>query len=270
MRVNLAKLKYFSALQIEKRSHSNSRRLMSPFALIRIGDVTEWRLEELQGYEVNHSFNDEGYFDRLNQDDSTINLLLGSRSFYEGWDSNRPNVIMYINIGTGTDAKKFILQSVGRGARIEPLGGYRKRFRDLFVSGVLSEEEKVLFHQVKDETLPLESEFIFGTNRSALETVISELDQEDDQPDSHEIKLQKNQEEIRDKMLLIPVFKDQDRNLYHQRNLAKFSLSTRNLSQMQEYLNYISDDRVLLALYNTTPEQIESIPLIIKQLSRSL
>jgi type III restriction enzyme len=46
---------------------------------------------------------------------------MGSRSFYEGWDSNRPNVANFINIGVGTDARKFILQSVGRGVRIEPL-----------------------------------------------------------------------------------------------------------------------------------------------------
>jgi type III restriction enzyme len=30
---------------------------------------------------------------------------MGSRSFYEGWDSNRPNVANFINIGVGTDAR---------------------------------------------------------------------------------------------------------------------------------------------------------------------
>ena len=53
-------------------------------------------------------------------------MLLGSRSFYEGWDSNRPNVINMINIGK-QDAKKFVLQGIGRGIRIEPLQGERKR-----------------------------------------------------------------------------------------------------------------------------------------------
>jgi len=50
-----------------------------------------------------------------------VNILMGSRSFYEGSDSNRPNVANFINIGVGTDARKFILQSVGRGVRIEPV-----------------------------------------------------------------------------------------------------------------------------------------------------
>ncbi|MHB8280303.1 MAG: hypothetical protein ACYDIA_22015 [Candidatus Humimicrobiaceae bacterium] len=44
--------------------------------------------------------------------------MMGSRSFYEGWDSNRPNLLLFVNIGVGSDAKKFVLQSVGRGVRV--------------------------------------------------------------------------------------------------------------------------------------------------------
>lgn len=86
-----------------------------PFALIKIGDVSGWLKNEFAGYEVQERFEDETYFENLNREDSDINILMGSRSFYEGWDSNRPNVINFINIGMGQDAKKFILQSVGRG-----------------------------------------------------------------------------------------------------------------------------------------------------------
>jgi len=229
------------------------------FALIRIGDISNWLSQELSGYEINHRFNDEGFFERLNQPTSSITMLLGSRSFYEGWDSNRPNVIMYINIGMGTDAKKFILQSVGRGARIEPLAGYRKRYRELHTSGVLYEAEETIFHQVKHDILPLESEFIFGTNRDALKTVVKELDQEDEYPGSREISLRLNKKSIGERLLLIPVFRQQDRLLYYQRDLAKFSLSQENLDQLKRYLEYLEDDRLLLALYDISPRQIESI-----------
>jgi len=229
------------------------------FALIRIGDVSEWLTHELAGYEVNRRFSNEGFFDQLNQPDSSINLLLGSRSFYEGWDSNRPNVIMYINIGTGTDAKKFILQSVGRGARIEPLPGYRKRFAHLYVSGVLSEHEADTYKQVKGDIMPLEGEFIFGTNRQALETVIEEINQEDELSGSREISLRLNQDALDDHLLLIPVFRQEERLLYHQRDLAKFALSEENLTLLREYLGYLDDDRLLLALYDISPRQIESI-----------
>jgi hypothetical protein len=230
-----------------------------PFALIRIGDTLNWTNDELKDYEINHRFNDEGFFDRLNEPASSVNLLLGSRSFYEGWDSNRPNVIMYINIGTGTDAKKFILQSVGRGARIEPLPGYRKRIRDLYAGGQLSDNEKAIFQQVKGNVLPLESEYIFGTNRTALETVISELDQQDPESDIHEVSLRLNRKAVGDKILLIPVFKQQEQLLCNQRDLAKFSLSPDNLVQLKDYLAYLDDDRLLLALYNMTPKQIETV-----------
>jgi type III restriction enzyme len=226
-----------------------------PFALIRIGDISNWLTQELAGYEVNQRFDDEGFFERLNTADSRVNLLLGSRSFYEGWDSNRPNVIMYINIGTGTDAKKFILQSVGRGARIEPLPGYRQRFRELYTSGSLKEDEEPLFHQVKEHIQPLESEFIFGTNRDALETVISELDQEDEHAVSFEISLHLNQSVIGPHRLLIPVFRQQEKLLYHQRELAKFPLSPRNLDALQRYLAYVDDDRPLLALHGLSPRR---------------
>jgi hypothetical protein len=71
-----------------------------PFALIKIGDISAWLKQKLSGYEIAERFDDESLFARLNEDDSDINILMGSRSFYEGWDSNRPNVLCYINIGT--------------------------------------------------------------------------------------------------------------------------------------------------------------------------
>jgi len=84
---------------------------------------------------VNERFEDESYFERLNAPDSDVNILMGSRSFYEGWDSNRPNVANFINIGVGTDARKFILQSVGRGVRIEPVGYRSSLVRSSLIRG---------------------------------------------------------------------------------------------------------------------------------------
>ena len=78
-----------------------------PFALIKIGDISGWLKEELAGYEIQERFEDESYFENLNKEESDINILMGSRGFYEGWDSNRPNVINFINIGMGEDAKSL-------------------------------------------------------------------------------------------------------------------------------------------------------------------
>ena len=59
--------------------------------------------------------------------------------------------------------------------------------------------------------------------------------------------------------MLIPVFKQQEQLLCHQRDLAKFSLSPDNLAQLKDFLAYLDDDRLLLALYNMTPKQIETV-----------
>lgn len=230
-----------------------------PFALVRIGDVSEWLRKELSGYEINHHFTDEGFFERLNQPDSDINLLLGSRSFYEGWDSNRPNVIMYVNIGTAVEAKKFILQSIGRGVRIEPLKNHRKRCRELLTSGVLAENEQTLLAQVKEDVDPLESLFIFGTNREALSLVISELDQEDKQTGEREIALEINHEAVDGKLLLIPVYQQKEQPLYLEKQLAKFAITAENRELLNRYLDYVNDNRVFYALHGIFPRQIQTL-----------
>ncbi|ADC89917.1 type III restriction protein res subunit [Thermocrinis albus DSM 14484] len=220
-----------------------------PFALIKIGDTLEW-LKGFSGYEVQESFQDESYFESLNRDDSSINILMGSRAFYEGWDSNRPNVILFINIGVGVDAKKFVLQSIGRGVRIEPMKNKRRRLLFLYNSGEIDED---LFNKVKDNILPLETLFIFGTNRNALETVIKELKSEKKEAS---ISLYKNEDAINGKLLLIPKYKKAGYLLVEKREPPKFEISKEELDLVKKYVNSI-DDRILLMLYNTEPKKIK-------------
>ena len=224
-----------------------------PFALIKIGDISGWLKEELAGYEVNERFEDESYFERLNEDDSEINILMGSRSFYEGWDSNRPNVINFINIGTGTDAKKFILQSVGRGVRIEPLKNKRRRLLPLYNA---KELEEGLFHQIKDKVLPIETLFIFGTNRNALLTVIEQLDQEREKVGYKQLSLFEVSGEAKKHRLLIPTYKEADHTLAGQRELAKFEITRNEFDLLKKYVEFVGDDRVLLMMYETEPEKL--------------
>jgi len=221
-----------------------------PFALIKIGDISGWLKEELAGYEVNERFEDETYFERLNEDESEINILMGSRSFYEGWDSNRPNVINFINIGTGTDAKKFILQSVGRGVRIEPFRDKRKRLQ-LYNA---KEVEADLFRQIKDKVLPLETLFIFGTNRNALHTVIEQLDQE--KGEYKQLSLFDISGEAKKHKLLIPTYKEAEHTLVGQRSLANFEITRSELDLLKRYIEFIGDDRLLLAMYESEPEKL--------------
>lgn len=77
-----------------------------PFALIKIGAADTFQKEKLgSNYSFVSGYESRNYFERIN-DNEDISILLGSRGgFYEGWDSNRPNVINFINIGGGATPK---------------------------------------------------------------------------------------------------------------------------------------------------------------------
>jgi len=221
-----------------------------PFALIKIGDISSWLKDEFAGYEVNERFEDESYFESLNREDSTINILMGSRSFYEGWDSNRPNVINYINIGIGEDARKFILQSVGRGVRIEPVKDKRKRLRHLYNAKEVNED---LFKKIGDKRFPIETLFIFGTNRNALEKVIQELQTEKKKGgEAQQLSLFVNRE-VQKHKLLVPTYKHAEQPIFEERKGAKFELSKTDFEVLNKFIDFIQDDRVFLMRYNTEP-----------------
>lgn len=139
------------------------------FMLIVASNITEWENNVLESHEFGSSI-EESFFEDISKKDD-INLLLGSRIFSEGWDTNRPNIINFINIGVSNDAKKYVLQSIGRGIRIEPVPNQRKRFDNLD-SSLFSDEEKL---EIKKSNQILESLFIFATKKEAVQTILDGL-----------------------------------------------------------------------------------------------
>ncbi|MDI6839868.1 MAG: DEAD/DEAH box helicase family protein [bacterium] len=224
------------------------------FALIKIGDISGWLKEKLAGYEVQERFEDESYFENLNRENSEINILMGSRGFYEGWDSNRPNVINFINIGMGEDAKKFILQSVGRGVRIEPIRDKRKRLLQVYNAKEIDGEE--LFNKIKNKVLPIETLFIFATNRSALAKVVQELERERKREGEAQLSLFVN-DEARKHKLLVPTYKSANYPLLKTEEPIKFEISTKDFEVLNKFNEFVPDDRVFLMRYNTEPIKIE-------------
>lgn len=223
-----------------------------PFALIKIGDISAWLRAKLHGYEVNEQFDDASLFRRLNEDDSEITILMGSRAFYEGWDSNRPNVLCYINIGTGEDARKFILQSVGRGVRIEPLKNQRRRLQWLYNAGVIDE---VQHSALRVWATALETLLVFGTRRKALESVIKELERERLAAPEYRLEGVERNPEVAKHLLLIPVYRMLDAPVATQRVVAKFSVDPDELDRLCRLVQAV-DERVLLCLTDATPSQI--------------
>ena len=225
-----------------------------PFALIKIGDAIRWIKDNLIGYEIIETYEDKSIFENLDERED-ISILMGSRAFYEGWDSNRPNIILFINIGAGTEAKKFVIQSVGRGVRIEPTKNKRKRLRNLYNRG----EDDGLFREIGGDILvqPLETLFIFGTNRNALKEVIETLKIEKEVEETLELEVI---EKAKEKILLIPVYKFSGKKLYQIREPQKFVISQQNYELLQRYFDEV-DDRILLIQNNLSVELLQHVKM---------
>ena len=131
-----------------------------PFALIRIGDTVSFINNYLTGYDKLNTFIARDWFSELNEETSTIKVLLGSRAFYEGWDSNRPNIINLINIGRG-EARKFVPQSIGRGIRIQPFSSITDRKR--------------LLPGHPSKNILLETLFIFSSDVNSVNVILDAM-----------------------------------------------------------------------------------------------
>lgn len=213
-----------------------------PFMLIRIGDITEWLKTNLTGVKITESHKNLDAFNNI--DESSINILLGSRMFSEGWDTTRPNVSLYLNIGVDKDAKTFVTQSLGRTLRIQSYNGDRKRVTN-------SNENQTA----------LETSFIFATNIPAVEAIIDFQKTENQQSNKTEIKLQINPK-IADKQLqqlLIPQYR-QEKQFSNQLNkISKMKASKQNQELAQIYSINISNSQMALRHNITQKSKIYEI-----------
>jgi len=214
------------------------------FALIKTGEMPQWLKDELSRFNINHRFENEGFFETLNRDDSDINVLMGSRSFYEGWDSNRPNLLLFVNIGVGSDAKKFVLQSVGRGVRIEPQKHQRKRLQNLFNEKKVEER---LFRDVKDLILPIESLFVFGTNAENLKEIIATLKAEKQDKNLGDAFILNP--EAQKHTLLVPVYKTAERIFAEEKDPQKYPVSREDFDITSQFYGFLGD-KIAVAKYD--------------------
>ena len=96
------------------------------FGVINIGDVTEFRKKlEKKGIVANRDVMSNSLFDAIKREDSSINLLIGSKKFIEGWDTWRVSSMGLLNIDTGQGPQ--IIQLFGRGVRLKGKGFSLKR-----------------------------------------------------------------------------------------------------------------------------------------------
>ncbi len=217
------------------------------FCLIRIGDITEWICEKLKSVKVvskNLSFKEESYFSQI--DKSSINILVGSRTFETGWDSTRPSVILFLNIGLDDDAKKLVKQSFGRGVRIESVKNQRQRLAYLDIDGAIKKA-------LKPNAAMLETLFVIPTNYASLEAILKfqkESENKDENRGSwREIKLEKTPIKH---ALFVPCYRKEQTSITELPESASFKMSAKNFKDLKEYFHLMSEKHFILKheIYN--------------------
>ncbi|WQX99587.1 DEAD/DEAH box helicase family protein [Helicobacter pylori] len=217
------------------------------FCLIKIGDITEWIHEKLKSVKVvskNLSFKEESYFSQI--DKSSINILVGSRTFDTGWDSTRPSVILFLNIGLDDDAKKLVKQSFGRGVRIESVKNQRQRLAYL-------EIDEAIKDSLKPHAAMLETLFVIPTNYASLEAILKFQKENENKGENRgswrEIKLEKTPIKH---ALFVPCYRKEQTNALKISPSASFKMSEKNFKDLKEYFHLMSEKHFILKheIYN--------------------
>ncbi len=211
------------------------------FCLIKIGDITEWICEKLKSVKVvskNLSFKEESYFSQI--DRSSINILVGSRTFETGWDSTRPSVILFLNIGLDDDAKKLVKQSFGRGVRIESVKNQRQRLAYLDIDEAIKKD-------LKPNAAMLETLFVIPTNHASLEAILTIQKESENRGENRgswrEIKLEKT---LIKHALFVPCYRKEPTSILKIPESASFKMSEKNFKDLKEYFNLMSEKHFIL------------------------
>ncbi|MGL2406723.1 restriction endonuclease subunit R, partial [Helicobacter pylori] len=230
------------------------------FCLIRIGDITEWICEKLKSVKVvskNLSFKEESYFSQI--DKSSINILVGSRTFDTGWDSTRPSVILFLNIGLDDDAKKLVKQSFGRGVRIESVKNQRQRLAYLEIDGAIKKA-------LKPNAAMLETLFVIPTNHASLEAILKFQKESENKGENRgswrEIKLEKTH--IKHD-LFVPCYRKKQTNALKIPPSASFKMSEKNFKDLKEYFHLMSEKHFILKHEIYNPKDYELLKEMIQK-----
>ncbi|WP_415751892.1 restriction endonuclease subunit R [Helicobacter pylori] len=228
------------------------------FCLIKIGDITEWICEKLKSVKVvskNLSFKEESYFSQI--DKSSINILVGSRTFETGWDSTRPSVILFLNIGLDDDAKKLVKQSFGRGVRIESVKNQRQRLAYLDIDPSIKKD-------LKPSAAMLETLFVIPTNHASLEAILKFQKESENKGENRgswrEIKLEKTRIEH---ALFVPCYQEKSIKATDLQS-GSFKMSEKNFKDLKEYFHLMSEKHFILKHEIYNPKDYELLKDLIQ------
>ena len=140
------------------------------FGVVSVGDAKELgKLLQTIGFVCEVKvFGTASLFATINAQDSSINILIGSKKFTEGWSSWRVSAMGLMNVGRSEGSE--IIQLFGRGVRLK---GYKYSLK----------RSKMLDACYQDETIPrglsaIETLNIFGVRADYMETFKAYLEDE--------------------------------------------------------------------------------------------
>lgn len=174
-----------------------------PFGVINVGDASKLckLCEEHDLLTVTEKNFTESLFHGINKEQSTINILIGSKKFTEGWSSWRVSTMGLMNVGRSEGSQ--IIQLFGRGVRLKGHEKTLKRHSAL-------REQGIAYNQYLSN---LETLNIFGIRADYMEQFKAYLEEEG-------VPTEDNIEEI-----IIPVIP----------NLGKQKLKTVRLKEGLDY-----------------------------------
>ncbi len=145
-----------------------------PFGLINIGDDSGFfkNAEDSSDFDTEADDFGTGLFGTVNQKDSKLNILIGSRKFTEGWSSWRVSTMGLLNMGQGEGSQ--IIQLFGRGIRLKgrgmslkrslpaerPKGTHMERLETLNIFGVRANYMATFKDYLKEEGITPSDEII--------------------------------------------------------------------------------------------------------------
>lgn len=151
------------------------------FAVINIGDVPKYAKTLEADTDGALTIQDDNFtkslFQAISETDSTINILIGSKKFIEGWNSWRVSSMGLMNMGKSEGAQ--IIQLFGRGVRLKG-----KKF------SLKREEANAPYHIRALQTIS-----IMGLNASYMNRFLSEIEKEVPDYTTYSIEIKLNHKE---------------------------------------------------------------------------
>ncbi|RZK13167.1 MAG: hypothetical protein EOO46_00345 [Flavobacterium sp.] len=142
------------------------------FGVINVGDEkTLYQLAIDNGVLGSEKDFSESLFKKINNDNSSINLLVGSKKFSEGWSSWRVSSMGLMNVGKSEGSQ--IIQLFGRGVRLK---GYQFSLKRS--TGLDDYQKPETIKQIKTLLKHLETLQIFGVKADYMEQFKQFLEEE--------------------------------------------------------------------------------------------